>query len=204
MIRAFIAVELSDARREQIRLVQNDLKDRINRASTRDPRIAWVRPASMHLTLKFLGDIDERRVGALREAIATAIRGREPIAIPLARLGVFPRPREPRAFWIGPPEDWRRGKDADRLTALAGAIEDGCEAEGIPREPRPFAPHLTLARIKAGERQAGRALAVTGALDTPLILDPLTVDAVALMKSQLNADGAVHTRLWEIRLGAVS
>ena len=204
MIRAFLAAELSDALRLQIRLVQDDLKDRLSRVAGGDTRMAWVRTASMHLTLKFLGDIDEPRADALRGTLAAAIRGQGPVTIPLSRLGAFPRPQEPRALWIGAPEEWERGEDARRLTALIAAIEDCCETAGVPRERRPFTPHLTLARIKTGERRLGRALATTGAMEKPLTLDPLTVNALALMKSQLNSDGAVHTRLWDVRLDAVS
>lgn len=204
MIRAFIAVELGDDLRRQIAQVQRDLKEQLNRAAVGAARIAWVRPPSMHLTLKFLGDIDEQRVGALRETIAATIRSHHAITLPLARLGAFPRPQEPRALWIGPPEPWESGDDAGRLAALVGAIEDCCEAQGIPREQRPSRPHLTLARIKAGERLIGRALTGIGAMDHSLTLEPLAMGSLALMRSQLNADGAVHTRLWEARLGVFS
>jgi RNA 2',3'-cyclic 3'-phosphodiesterase len=204
MIRAFIAVELGVTLRAQVAGTQQQLKEQFSGEASADVRIAWVKPASMHLTLKFLGDIEERRVDPLREAIARATREVMPLEVPLARLGAFPRPQEARSLWIGAPEAWEHGEDAKRLEALVRAIEDGCAAEGVPREPRRFTPHLTLARIKAGERQAGRLLTATATLKRPLVLDPLAVNAVAFMRSQLNADGALHTRLWEIRLGAVS
>ena len=202
MIRAFIAVELDDALRGQIARVQQQLSTQLDREVSPGVRVAWVKPASMHLTLKFLGDIDERRVGALRDAIAAATAGRRPLWIPLTRLGGFPRPQEPRALWIGAPMEWTAGPDGKELAALVGVIEDCCAVEGVPRESRPFAPHLTLARIKAGERQAGRALA--SALEQPLALGPLAVGDFGLMRSRLTRDGAVHTRLWELPLAGVS
>lgn len=204
MIRAFIAAELGDGLRRQIARTQQDLKERLSRAATGTARIAWVRPASMHLTLKFLGDIDEQRIGPLQDMIAATIRGHHAITIPLARLGAFPRQQEPRALWIGPPEPWESHDDAGRLAGLVRAIEDGCEGLGIPREHRPFAPHLTLARIKSGERHVGRALTDIGALDRPLASESIVVESLTLMKSQLNSAGAVHTRLWEVRLGVFS
>jgi 2'-5' RNA ligase len=203
MIRAFIAIELPDGLRGQIAQVQRELQGRLTREAPA-ARLAWVKPPSMHLTLKFLGEIDERRVEALRDAIAQAVRGREPFEVPLARIGAFPRPQEPRSLWIGAPDAWERGDDAQRLAALVRAIEEACAADGVPRGPRPFTPHLTLARVKAGERHVGRALAATGALDRPLALEPLAVTTLSFMKSQLNSDGAVHTRLWDLPLGRVS
>ena len=101
---------------------------------------------------------------------------------------------------MGASEPWERGEDGQRLAALQRAIEECCEVLGFPREHRPFSPHLTLARVKAGERQVGHALATFGAIDRPLTLGPLAVEAVALMRSQLLSTGAVHTRLWEARL----
>jgi RNA 2',3'-cyclic 3'-phosphodiesterase len=204
MIRAFIAVELEATLRRQLAGVQQQLKDRLAAEAPGAVRIAWVKPTSMHLTLKFLGDVDERRVDALRDGMAVAARGHQALRIPLARLGAFPRPQEPRTLWVGPPEVWERGGAAKQLAALVRAMDDCCAAEGVPRETRPFTPHLTLARIKAGERQAGRVLAATGALNQPLALDPLVVDAIVFMRSQLNVDGALHTRLWTVQLTAVS
>lgn len=200
MIRAFLAVELDDELRARIARVQEEVKARIDAEAPDGVRIAWVRPASMHLTLKFLGDIDEQQVGPLHDAIARAVRGHDPIQMSFARLGAFSRPREPRALWVGASEEWEHGDGARRLAALARAIEDGCEALGFRRATRPFRPHLTVARIKAGERLVGRALAGFGAIDQSLALPPLAVEPVALMKSQLLPSGAVHTRLWEIRL----
>jgi RNA 2',3'-cyclic 3'-phosphodiesterase len=200
MIRAFIAVELPDALRQQIGRVQQQLRDQLGREASGTIRIAWVKPASMHLTLKFIGDFDEARVEALRDAMARATREAAPLRIPLARLGVFPTPREPRSLWIGAPTDWTTGAEAGQLAALVRAIEDCCAAAGVAREARPFTPHLTLGRVKAGERQAGRALTTAGALERPLTLDALPVNAFTLMKSRLDSDGAVHTPLWEIRL----
>jgi 2'-5' RNA ligase len=204
MTRAFIAVELGDALRQQIAQVQQHLQEQLGGVAGGAARIAWVRPSSIHLTLKFIGDIDERRIGALRETIAATVRSHHSVTIPLARFGAFPRPQEPRTLWIGASETWENGDDARRLSALVDTIDSCCEAQGVPREHRPFAPHLTLARIKAGERQVGRALTGMGAIDRPLTLEPLPVAALALMQSQLNADGAVHTRLWQIRLDMIS
>ena len=69
------------------------------------------------------------------------------------------------------------------------------------RETKPFSPHLTLARIKTGERQVGAALAKGGVLDSPLSVGTLAVESVVLMKSELKQTGSVYTKLWEVKIG---
>ena len=120
--------------------------------------------------------------------------------VPLERLGVFPRPHSPRVLWMGPSEHWERGAEARRIAEIHGAIEQACEGLGFLREAKPFSPHLTLARIKMGERHVGVALAKVGVLDRLVSLGSLAVDSVVLMKSELKPTGSVYTKLWEVRL----
>ena len=200
-IRTFIAVELDEELRREIARVQETVRSAIEGEHA---RVAWVRPASMHVTLKFLGDIDEAIVAEIHASIATSIRDIAALEIPLVRLGAFPRVQEPRSVWLGPDEPWTRSADANRLQSLVGAMDASCAAHGIPPEARRFSPHLTLGRVKTGERQLGRALASHPGVSEPLPLAPLVVSHVALMKSQLDSKGAVHTRLWDIPLARVS
>jgi 2'-5' RNA ligase len=136
----------------------------------------------------------------LREAVEKAISTQLPVTVPLERLGAFPRLQSPRVIWAGPSEDWERGADAKRLIELQQAIEQSCEGFGFARETKRFNPHLTLARIKNGERHVGNALAKSGAADHPVALGTLAVDAVVLMKSELRPAGSVYTKLWEVKL----
>ena len=200
MIRAFLAVELSQELRAGLATVQQELKHRIELEMKRDMRISWAQPASIHLTLKFLGDMDEQMIDPLRAALEQAI-GRE-IAVnePLELLGAFPRPQSPRVLWVGPSENWERGAEAKRMAEVYGAIEQACEGLRFLRETRPISPHLTLARIKAGERHVGVALAQGGVLDRPLSSGSLAVESVVLMKSELKPTGSVYTKLWDVRL----
>src|SRR6476659_2574610 len=100
MIRAFVAVQLSEPLRTTLAAVQSEVKRRITHDVSRDVSLSWVRPASMHLTVKFLGDIAEDLVMHLHEAIADTIVHHRVLQIPLDRLGVFPRPQQPRVLWI--------------------------------------------------------------------------------------------------------
>lgn len=200
MIRAFLAVELSHELRAELATVQQKLKRRIEPELKRGTRISWAQPASIHLTLKFLGDMDEQVIDPLRVAVEQAIGSQGAVMVPLERLGAFPRPENPRVLWVGPSEQWERGVEAKRIAEIHGAIEQACEGLGFLRETRPFSPHLTLARIKMGERQVGIALAKSGLLDLPLSLGQLAVDRVVLMQSDLKPTGSVYTKLWDLLL----
>jgi 2'-5' RNA ligase len=200
VIRAFLAVELLPELRAELAFVQQKLKQSIEPEMNRDTRISWVQPAKIHLTIKFLGDMNEQIIEPLRIAIEQAIGHQTTANLPLERLGAFPRPQSPRVLWVGPAENWERGAEVKRVAEIHGAIEQACEGLGFLREPKPFSPHLTLARIKMGERHVGIALAKSGALDRPLSLGALVVESVVLMKSELKPTGSVYTKLWEVKI----
>lgn len=201
MIRAFLAVELSPTLRAELAGVQQELKQRIEPELKRGTRISWVQPAKIHLTMKFLGDMDEQTLEPLRIALERAIGSQSSVNVPLERLGAFPRPYSPRVLWVGPSMNWEKGAEAKRVAEIHGAIEQACEGLGFLREAKPFSPHLTLARIKMGERQIGVALAKGAVLDRPISLGSLTVESVVLMKSELKPTGSVYTKLWEVKIG---
>lgn len=200
MIRAFLAVELSEALRAEIASLQQELTRRMEPELKRGMRIAWTQPASIHLTLKFLGDMDEQVIDPLRLAVEQALGNQGAVVVPLERLGAFPRPDHPRVLWVGPSEQWEQGAEAKRVAEIHGAIEQACDGLSFLRDTRPFSPHLTVARIKMGERQVGLALAKSGLLDLPLSLGQLAVQAVVLMQSELTPTGSVYTKRWAVAL----
>ena len=199
MIRTFLAVELADDLRDRITLVQQDLKQRLGRESPTDIRITWVQPSSIHLTMKFLGDTGEQLIEPLRVAVERAMTGHGAVHMPIERLGVFPRLQQPRVLWVGPSEQWKQGDDAKRLTALHRVVEDCCRSFGFAPEGRPLSPHLTLARVKEGERHVGQALAKSGVMDWPITLGLLSVKSIVLMKSELRPIGSLYTKLWAVK-----
>lgn len=198
MTRTFLAVELSEDLRKQIALVQQDLQARLGGESSKSVRIAWVQPSSIHLTLRFLGDTDEQVLDPMREAMATIRRSHPTIQIPIDRLQAFPNLRQPRVLWIGPSEPWLKSDAAKQLTALHREIEACCRSLGFMTEDKPFTPHLTVARIKTGDREVGQRLAQSGACDRALSVGVLTVGPLVLMKSKLRPTGPVYTKLWEV------
>lgn len=198
MIRAFLAIELPHDVRSALVTIQQDLKRQLERTVAAPVRISWVRPASMHLTLRFLGDMPEELIEPLQVAIHLAVSVHQPIHLPLERLGTFPRPQQPRVLWAGPSESWEQGPDAQRLRALHRTIEDCCQAADFAPDSRPFSPHLTLARIKEGGRQVGQALAQSGVMDQTVVVGTLPIETIALMQSELRPTGSVYKKRWEV------
>jgi RNA 2',3'-cyclic 3'-phosphodiesterase len=202
MIRAFLAVQLSEQLRTTLTAIQSELKRRMTHDLSRETSLSWVRPAALHLTVKFLGDIHEELVTPLRDAMAATLSRHRAIQIPLDRLSVFPRPHQPRVLWIGPTDQWASSEDAARLAALHREIDACCASLNLAPDTRPLSAHLTLARIKAGHRVVGQALARSGVMDRAFEGISLPVDAVALMRSELNPTGSIYTVLWESTLPA--
>ena len=200
MIRAFLAVELSQELRAELATIQQELKRSLEAKMQGGTRISWAQPASIHLTLKFLGDINEQMIDRLRAALEEAIGSQVAVTVPLERLGVFPHLQSPRVLWVGPSEKWEKGTEAKRVAEIHDAIEQVCEGLNFLRETRPFSPHLTLARIKMGERHVGAALAKSGMLDLPVAVGSFAMESVVLMQSELKPTGSVYTKLWDVRL----
>jgi 2'-5' RNA ligase len=154
-----------------------------------------VRPESLHLTLKFLGEIDEESVPDVLVALRIAAQRHGAFSLGVQGIGVFPDARGPKVVWAG------LSGDVDTLTALALAVEEALIPAGIPPEGRPFTPHLTIARIKDGAREIGKALTANGFLESRLEMGSMNVHEVVLMKSDLKPSGSVYTRLDTVPLG---
>src|SRR5438552_12486196 len=118
--------------------VVRNLEELLRRLKPR-AQIQWSRPENLHITVKFIGEFPEERLGELKVALATVPR-RGAIAVHVKRVGFFPNPHSPHNFWCG--------IDAPGLNALAADTDAAAANVGIARESRPFSPHLTLARIK--------------------------------------------------------
>ncbi len=136
MTRTFIAVRLPDAIRSQLALQIDALKPRLPAA------VRWVALESLHLTLAFLGELDDARLEAAEQATAVAAREGPPFTLALTHLGTFGSARAPRVIWAGV------SGDIAALGNLQGRLATELELRGFPHEDRPFSPHLTLARIK--------------------------------------------------------
>ena len=193
MLRAFIAIKLSEELKGHIGEVQAELK---RRAFGLDG-LGWVRPEGIHLTLRFLGDIAEEQVAALGALLRDVAAGMTPFALEARGVGAFPTPRAPRVIWLG-----LHGKPEcmASLRQMHARIEDGVAGLGFPRESRAFTAHLTLARVR--DRKSGAALAKVLEANQDRAVGSFTAASVGLIKSELRPTGAVYTTLVEVPFGA--
>ncbi len=168
--RIFLALALPDAVRDLLATLAQPL-----------PGVAWTRPAQLHVTLRFLGDVPVDRIEGLCSRL-DAIQVSE-FLLPLEGLGTFPPQRPARVAWIGV------GTGHPRLFQLRQRIDDAVLAAGLTPDLRHFHPHVTLARCT--ERAAGLA----GWLHThrDFTAPPFRVAAFDLYSSELRPGGAVHT-----------
>ena len=181
-MRSFIAVPLPEECREILEQIQRPLR-------SLGTDVGWTSVSSIHLTLKFLGEIDPNRV----DEIASSLR---PATVPAFKLrvrglGAFPNLHSPRVIWCGVEGE------IERLSSLQAGVETACEGLGFERETRPFHPHLTLGRVK-GKRNLQPLLdhiRIGSELECVFL-----ADCVNIYKSVLMPRGAVYTVLKRIEL----
>jgi len=157
--------------------------------------VKWVEPNSIHVTLKFLGEISEDSIEELMLAIEESAQGTMPFQLEVRGVGAFPCLDRPRVLWVGV-----KG-ELEKIAQIQKRIESNTEQLGFPRESRAFSPHLTLGRVRdeAGpneRRRLGKLLADT----TFTALHKIDVDAVNLMKSQLTPGGAIYNCIGSVKL----
>ena len=184
-IRAFIACEIPESVLENVSKVQEGLKKLDSDAS-------WTRVSSIHITLKFLGDIEEEYIAKIAAVIEEASKGQPPFEISIKGSGAFPNLKNPRIIWIGV-EDGTKG-----LTHLQQPLDYGLNSIGFEREEREFRPHLTLGRVKGPRGKERLSAAVSELKD--IKAGSFIVDRVILYKSELKPTGAVYAKLKEVTL----
>ena len=191
-IRTFIAIELPGALRQALADQQARLRDLIGRTGDRSIRLQWVKPESIHVTLKFLGDVDASLISEMQASLTKAVSSQPRFSVEVRGLGAFPDAQAPRVLWVG------MSGPGEEL--VAAQVDQALHALGFSLESRPFRPHLTVARIKERSHEVGRALAASGVMTQPAEVGPLAVSRVSVMQSELKPSGAVYTRLCEVPL----
>jgi 2'-5' RNA ligase len=156
--------------------------------------VAWVTPANLHVTLKFLGHLEDSRVGDVEAALRSVTVSERPFDVSIAGLGAFPSPTRPRVVWAGV-----GGPEVAALVRLAERTETALGPLGFEREARVFSPHVTLGRV----RQPRRDPALVAALGdgTPPVFGNVRVDRLVLMRSDLSPGGARYTEIVACALG---
>jgi len=182
-MRLFIGIPLPGEYAQIIREVQDAWKKRL--AS----KVSWVRPELAHVTLKFLGEVDEDKIPAIVQAMREGARGS--FDARGGEGGFFPPKGAPRVIWVG----LRQGRE--ECAAYFEKLDGGLMKAGFPAESKPFAAHLTVARVKAVIRSDDwSGLLVDLNRDWPVF----TVSHVVLWQSILKSSGPEYRRVAEVGL----
>lgn len=179
--RVFCAVGLP----ENVRAAAAANSSRLREAFPR-VRASWERPEKMHLTLKFLGEVEPARVEELSRAAERAAGAVAPFELTVGGPGAFPPHGPPRVLWLGV-EDEGGG-----LARLHQFLEDECAAAGFPREARTFRPHLTLARLREPRDARPLADAHRAATFSP---KNFAAGEILVIRSELGPAGSRYTTL---------
>jgi 2'-5' RNA ligase len=177
--RLFIATNISNEARIKIAAYTDNLRGMFPHC-----RVSWTKPENLHLTLKFLGNVDESRVEDIGKTIESSIADLPGFSLELADTGVFPSMRKPKVLWIGVTD---RGRS---LSVVAQQIERHLALIGFPKEGRDFSPHLTIGRVR--QNDISREVAEAH-LDLGFEPVGFGVDRVGLYESRLTASGPIYS-----------
>jgi RNA 2',3'-cyclic 3'-phosphodiesterase len=183
-VRAFIAIDLDPEIKGSLHSLVRDL-----RATRAD--IRWVSDEGMHLTLKFLGPIDETQALGVKEILKDAAALHHAFPLRLEGAGAFPDETRPRVLWVGFAAE-------PELLALQTDLDTALEARGFERERRAFTPHLTLGRVKGPERVAKAMTELLKRREETF--GAMTVRKVTLFESLLHPEGAEYRIVFEAAL----
>jgi len=187
-MRVFVGLDIQDEIRERIARFIAEMRGLA-------PDVRWVKPESLHVTLKFIGEKPDEVVKQIEANLRTVSGGS--FELSFRGAGFFPNPRSARVFWIGIQAD-------EALAKRAGDIEHTLVPLGIPKESRAFSPHLTLARAGSGDpgrSKADRANRRFAKLQQKLAEIPapefgrMTAREFFLYRSQLSSQGSRYTKI---------
>ncbi len=179
--RTFVAVEIpTDVSEQAVRLVT-----RLNRTSA---KVTWVESENLHVTLKFLGEVEATFIPDVCKAVRAVVANQSGFELELGGVGAFPNTSRPRTIWLGVT------KGLDEMIALHDAVNEALANLGFRGENRRFVPHLTIGRVK----QPSGTFAELSELITKhedFVAGKLPVDEVAIVSSKLEREGPIYTIL---------
>lgn len=187
-MRTFIAIELAQEIKDRLAEIQKEL-------ASSQADIKWVKPENIHLTLKFLGEVEEAKIPEIIQRLQELGGQIKPFTLRISGLGAFPGLKSARVIWVGVKED------TDELGKLAEIIEDGLVKLGFPKEGRKFSAHLTLGRLRSNKNadklgQELEKIQIPGRAAQ-------WINSIGLFKSVLHPAGAVYQKLSEISLSKI-
>lgn len=184
-MRTFIAIELPESIKDFLSRIQGQLK-----GSQAD--VKWVAPKNIHLTLKFLGEIDEKKLDKINAIIEDAAKNKNSFYIRISSLGAFPKINSPRVIWVG------INKGDNEIKEIAKGLEEKIAKLGIPKENRAFSSHITIGRARShlNREKLAQHLKTLGdnfGEEKPEFL----ADSITLFKSTLAPGGPIYETLKE-------
>lgn len=186
MKRIFIAVDISETARLHAAKYIHDLRGEFGRLL-----VGWERPEKLHITLKFLGEVEDEKVAGVVESLTSAAGSIRCFEVELSGTGVFPSPSNPRILWLG-----LHDQDG-KLSTTANAVESGCALLGYKKEKREFSPHLTIARLR--EPQKAQELAARHRANK-FELVSFKVSEIVIYESKLQPSGSIYSKLAAVPL----
>ncbi|MFC1958019.1 RNA 2',3'-cyclic phosphodiesterase [Chloroflexota bacterium] len=182
-IRSFIAIELPDRLKQELGQLEARLK------SGNQSWVKWANPDSIHLTLKFLGNIAQDRSGEITRVMEEVAKAVPPFHLEVKDLGAFPNLKRVQVVWAG------ICGEVDKLGKLHQGIESNLERLGFAPETRPFKSHLTLARLRDHASPDERLRLGQLISETRFQAGSFEVDNISLMRSKLTRGGAIYSRI---------
>lgn len=185
-MRTFIAVEIPAE-------IKNKIGRYVDLLRGSSQNVKWVSPENLHLTIKFLGEVNEDDVDSLIECMNPVLSEFSSFDLALEHIGFFPSIKNPRVLWIG------SDGGADNLLDIFQELEHCLETVGVDRDERMFSPHLTIGRVKRNHDKLSDGPAFTG--DIPEFeTASFRVNGIALIKSTLTPQGPIYEKLYEGKL----
>ena len=180
MLRTFIAIEIDPPHKQKLTNLISTLKQS-------DSEVKWVNGTQMHLTLKFLGNIEETKVQEISDALTSIANSTREFTITLSNIGTFPNVKRPRVIWIG------IDKGKNELKLLAGQIETELEKLGFPKETRDFKSHLTLGRVRSPKNLKNLTKLLTEVSFQSE--SAIKINKLILFQSTLTPKGAIYKKI---------
>ncbi|ODS32485.1 MAG: 2'-5' RNA ligase [Candidatus Scalindua rubra] len=179
-IRAFIAIEIGKE-------IKRKLSEFLSQLKETNADVKWVFPENIHLTLKFIGYIEEETLPGLNKIINDAISCLSPFNISIRNIGAFPNLKKPRIIFVCVQDK------GNSLAKIYEKLDKGVEKLGIKRESKKYVGHITLGRIRSQKNIS--KLINTLKSDTEHFFGLEKVNYISLMQSKLTPTGPIYTRL---------
>jgi 2'-5' RNA ligase len=182
-IRAFIAIDIED---EKVKINLEEFQKRIVESGV---DVKLVEPDNIHLTLRFLGDIEQNNIQKIVDSLRNV--NLSPFDIQFRGVGAFPSLSHMNVIWVG------IGAGREELVRISESLEAGLQRIGIPKDKKGFSPHITIARLKSGRNKQSLARLLGEQSDAEFGM--MRVDSIRLKRSVLTPQGPIYSTLFEMK-----